>query len=338
MAVLKECHRGCSTLVIPESVRYSPPFGYRPKDSHIPHNVQKLFLQNASEFNRVNGFLKRLEREPLEMVRGKNNVIEAIHLQLHVPKKYSNDMMRHQLASFLIQEIDFFYLLVESHLKSLNINFCTYVHGIYSGQVWGDEIMIGTIGKMFNIRISIVSSYYNDVWNVYHNGHYLPNIVLIAKGLDFGHDEKKITHISATKGDEETWACVGRSDDELTIDEYKGYIDGQRTAIDLFSITQNSKILRKSHSVLKDINKLCSQVKEICTLQDDMIEKLKGININIGNCQRLTLYYVAEEMPVAADTSRMPKSKRRTEIVPNASRGIPKIRIHDSRTTDFRKI
>ena len=50
------------------------------------------------------------------------------------------------------------------------------------------------------------------------------------------------------------------------IDEYKRYIDGQRTAIDLFSITENSKILRKTHSVLKDINKLCSQMKEICTL------------------------------------------------------------------------
>ena len=97
--------------------------------------------------------------------------------------------------------------------------------------------MIGAIGKMFNIRISIVSPYYNDIWNVYHDSCYLPNIVLIAKGLDFGHDKKKITHISATKGDKEKWACAGRSDDELTIDEYKGYIDGQRTAIDLFSIT-----------------------------------------------------------------------------------------------------
>ena len=66
-----------------------------------------------------------------------------------------------------------------------------------------------------------------------------------------------------------------------------------------------------------------------------MIEKLKGIDINIGNFERLTSYYVTEEMPVAADASRMPRSKRRTEIVLSASRGIPKIRIHDSRTTDF---
>ena len=336
IAVLKECHRGRS-LVIPESLKYSPPFGYGPKDSHIPHNVQKLFLSNALEFNRVNGFLTRLEWEPLETVCGKNNVIEDIRLQLHVPKKYSNDMMRHQLASFLIQEVDFFYPLVESHLETLNINFCTYVHGIYSGEIWGDEIMIGAIGKMFNIRISIVSPYYNDVWNVYHDARYIPDIVLIANGLDFGHDKKKITHISATKGDKETWSCLGRSDDKLTIDKYKGHIDGQRTAIDLFSITENSKILRKTHSVLKDINKLCSQVKEICTLRDDTIEKLKGIDIDIGNFQRLTLYYVAEEMPVAADASRMPRSKRRTEIVPSASRGIPKIRIRDSRTTDFGK-
>ena len=150
------------------------------------------------------------------MVRGKNNVIEAICLQLHVPKKYSNDMMRHQLASFLIKKLIFFYPLVESQLKTLNINFCTYVHGIYSGEIWGDDIMIGANGKMFNIRISIVSPYYNDIWNVYHDGHYLSDIVLIANGLDFSNDKKKITHISATKSDKETWACVGRSDDELS--------------------------------------------------------------------------------------------------------------------------
>ena len=64
---------------------------------------------------------------------------------------------------------------------------------------------------------------------------------------------------------------------------------------------------------------------------------MKGIDIDIGNFQGLTSYYVAEEMPVAVDASRMLRSKRRTEIVPSASRGIPKIRIHDLRTTDFGK-
>ena len=62
---------------------------------------------------------------------------------------------------------------------------------------------------MFNIRISVISPFYSDVWNVFHDGGKQPDVVLVANGLDFASGKYQITHFSATKGVSKDWKCVG---------------------------------------------------------------------------------------------------------------------------------
>ena len=91
----------------------------------------------------------------------------------------------------------------------MNISFNTYVIAVYNGQIWGDEYVLAMIGKMFNIRISVISPFYSDVWNVFHDGGKRPDVVLVANGLDFASGKYPITHFSATKGVSKDWKCVG---------------------------------------------------------------------------------------------------------------------------------
>ena len=48
-----------------------------------------------------------------------------------------------------------------------------------------DEFLIGAIGMMYNVRITVVSPYFSDVWNVFHDGHAQPDIVLVCNGAYF---------------------------------------------------------------------------------------------------------------------------------------------------------
>ena len=49
---------------------------------------------------------------------------------------------------------------------------------------------------MYNVRITVVSPYFSDVWNVFHDGHAQPDIVLVCNGAYFGSGQDNITHFS----------------------------------------------------------------------------------------------------------------------------------------------
>ena len=114
---------------------------------------------------------------------------------------------------------------------------------------------------------------------------------------------------------------------------YSGYSEGQKTAIDLFTITINRELLFKTNTMLTDVNRLCRDVNAICVERDQVIEKLDELKITLGDFKRLTSYYVEEENIVRDNV--MPPKERTVEIVPSFARAIPKIRVKDSRTTNF---
>ena len=94
------------------------------------------------------------------------------------------------------------------------------------------------LGKMFNIQISVVSPFYTDIWNVFHDGTRRPNVVLIANSMDFASGKYQISHFSATKGTGTDWKCVGANIKLKDIGLYVGETDGQHTAVDLFNINK----------------------------------------------------------------------------------------------------
>ena len=70
----------------------------------------------------------------------------------------------------MVEIVDFLHPIIKEYLDQINISFNTYVMAVYNGQIWGDEYVLATTGKMFNIHISFISPFYSDVWNVFHDG------------------------------------------------------------------------------------------------------------------------------------------------------------------------
>ena len=67
---------------------------------------------------------------------------------------------------------------------------------------------------MFNMKISIISLYFTDLCNVFHDST-IPDIVLVSNGQEFT-GKNRITHFSMTKGKESSWNCVAK---ELIVGE-----------------------------------------------------------------------------------------------------------------------
>ena len=98
-------------------------------------------------------------------------------MQLHVPKESTVDMLRHEVAEHFAQYPDFFAPKMKEYLKN--------VYTLYHGEIWCDEYILGAVGHMYNIQISVISPLFSDLWNVYHNGQQKPDVVLVTNGRGF---------------------------------------------------------------------------------------------------------------------------------------------------------
>ena len=285
MEELDDEYSGDPNTEIPSAMCYPHQISYGPMDKHLPDGVKRIRGRSSQHLNRVEKYLERFNRVLIPTDTGNNNLVRAIKIQLHTPKNFTDDMMRHQLGYYFIESVDFLFPKMKSYLRSKKLTYSSYVMGVCNGLIWGDEFMIAAIGKMYNVRITVVSPYFSDVWNVFHDGGAKPDIVLVCNGLGFGNERDNITHFIATKGKEQTWKCVGADQPLSEIGLYSGYTEGCKSAIDLFTITKNRDILFNTTSMLHDMNQLCHDVKAICVHCDKLIDDMKRLNIKLGNFQ-----------------------------------------------------
>ena len=117
----------------------------------------------------------------------------------------------------------------------------------------------------------------------------------VCNGAYFGSGRDNITHFSGTRRKGQSWQCVGSGQTVDEIGLYSGFSEGQKTAIDLFTITINRELLFKTNTMLTDVNCLCCHVNAICVERDEVIEKLNELKITLGDFKRLTSYYFEEE-------------------------------------------
>ena len=96
-------------------------------DKYLSDAVKKIRGRMTIHLNRVDKYLDTLDRVAIATDGGYNNLFKAIRMQLHVLKCFPEDMMRHQLSSYLIERVEFFYPQMVDHLKLKQLTFTSYV-------------------------------------------------------------------------------------------------------------------------------------------------------------------------------------------------------------------
>ena len=326
-------HQGPTSAPIPSSMRLPTQVMYGPLEKHLCDDVRHLRLHSTAEWKVVKNLLEKCNRAYIPTESNHNNGITTICTQLHMPAQASSEIFRHQLADYMMQEALFFEPKMRLYLQWKKLSLNAYVMGIYTGNIWIDEFMIGAVGRMFNIRISIISPFFSDLWNIFHDGQEAPDIVLVCNGVDFGTERDAISHFSATRGNQDSWRCVGANQGNKELEYYKKFVEGKKIGLDLKSINLTSRIITQSQQMLRGINQVCFDLSNICLERDNVLAELKNLKISIGDFKRLTVYYTEEEEEQSATSSLMPVPKRTTELFPSQARGIPMVRIRDPRST-----
>ena len=175
---------------------------------------------------------------------------------------------------------------MDKHFTYLNVNLFNYVHNVYSGAIWLDEVMLCIISLMFRVSISLVSPHFLKVRNLLHK-QASPDIVIVVNGANF-HGTEPITQVTATKSkDPEKGICGHHLKMPRTVMKWGGTQNGMIAA--QHEIHENSKeaAITEAQRALK----IAEDLKNICERAFDRAEKLYELIDDIGITTNLMRRY-----------------------------------------------
>ena len=313
--VMSPKYSGPVNMELNEKLRYPAQLKYD-YFQELSKECQQFHLRSEVQAVIVERYLKNIQRIGIETKSDYNNLIRAVMTQLKIPPKLSCEIVRHQLAAFMIQEVSFFHPRMKEYLANLKMSYNAYVMHLYRGQIWADEYMLGALGKMFNIKITIVSPAFDNIWNIFHDSA-LPDIVLITNGGEFG-TKHGVSHFSATKGFEKDWKCVGHHLNVGEVGSRKGFEDGTNYAVDKFNISEKYQILQKAELMATKIDAMCKDLHDLSIKRDQIYKEMQGMKINVEEFKRFERYYV---QPVDDKSKQKKTTKKSTSSNVTKSRG-----------------
>ena len=184
------------------------------------------------QFDKVQRHLGALSRVVVDTKADYNSAIWSVTLQLKTPRNLKNDAVQHQIVAHMIEDYTFYYPKIQRYLRQHNLSYSAYIMYLYSGNIWADKYMLGALGRMFGLKISVISPTYDVIWNIFHDSG-LPHVVIVANGSDFSK-KYGVTHFSATKGQEDSWKCVSTDMNVGELGMWKGYEAGLQCTISKF--------------------------------------------------------------------------------------------------------
>ena len=210
----------------------------------------------------------------------------------------------------MIEDYIFYYPKMQRYLKQHNQSNSAYIMYLYSGNIWADKYMLGALGRMFGLKISVISPMYDVIWNIFHNSG-LPHVVIVTNGGDFGK-KYDVTHFFATKGHEVSWKCVCADMNVGELGMWKGYEAGLQCTMSKFQEKEKVMLLNDTHKVAANVQDLCHALNQLCIRHDRIYSKLQNMGIKVDTFKRFdTFYYKARDKtePVHKKSSKHKQSK-----------------------------
>lgn len=180
----------------PQHLLYRKPRTYGPEQKNLKKETKELFLRDDNELHIIQEWLDMFRREIKQTEPNQHCFWKAVLQQLNIPKKYTPLVFRSHVIYYIVHNVHFFEPFLRPRLKEMQQTFESYIRNIMIGNIWGDEIILGAISRMFNIKITVLSPCYSKPWNVFHKSG-VPHVVLIFNGANW-NSQRPPTHITAT--------------------------------------------------------------------------------------------------------------------------------------------
>ena len=90
-----------------------------------------------------------------------------------------------------------YYKYIEYELLEMGESYDSFCYNVYHLKVWGDDLIAGIIGDMWNIAITLLSPEYKYPMKLFYNKD-IPDVVIVTNGGSWMSQNKRSTHFNVT--------------------------------------------------------------------------------------------------------------------------------------------
>lgn len=216
-----------------------------------------------------------------------NCLYRSILVQVaHDKSRFSVKDLRKQVALYILENFEIFYPMLQHDLQREGESFESYIRNVASGEVWGDNVIMAAIVKMWNISISLLSPVLKlangkpVLHNVYHDKK-KPQVILVMNG---GDSESSVpnTHFSGTMSKDKnknTIVGYGRPKKELHPKNLHDVSEGEKRVHMLIAKKATEKTLADHANIAQY---LCELKKKRATIS----KRLKTVEKETRDCEK----------------------------------------------------
>ena len=192
---------------------------------------------------------------------------------------------------------------MKNYLEEWKIGFTMYLEKMFTGEIRCDEFVLAAIGKMWQIRITVIRPFYAPPWDIFHNRLTL-HVVLIANGTDFGK-QQGVSYFSSSKGKGKTWRCVQPLQRIGEGVKYYERNTGSLTTATLYRKIAKRVSIEKATHVTDALDDICEAVQSLMDKKEKLIQTMDELNLKVDivkNRQKfvLVLYDEYAKLKLAA--------------------------------------
>ena len=146
----------------------------------LREEVQKCYFASNEDYDAVLVKLAKYGREPDPVKIDGHCMFTAPMKQCSLNRNWTVEDMRHQIAYFMSKMPEQFYQYSLAYLHGQS--FQSYILNIWAGLCYGDELCLGCLAHMWNLKITVISPHLPDI-KIFHQEED-PDIILVHNGRD----------------------------------------------------------------------------------------------------------------------------------------------------------
>ena len=217
------------------------------------------------------------------MVRG---ILQQV---IHHPTAYTAEMAMRQVAFHMLKNANRFYKYYEEQLLRAGESYESYVVNIFHSNVWGDDLIAGAFGDMWNIAVSVISPIAKKPFHLWHNKS-VPDVVLVCNGGNY-LTAGGSTHYSGTRSTDVHFKKPGSDTMNPTLKQdltgilmpvqLKRKDFAKQKALDEYVKDEKQATLDMLRTVSKGIRRIDDRIAMLVEQSDEFIKKKKFLEFKM---------------------------------------------------------
>ena len=241
----------------------------------ISEEAQAFFLASDDDLETLKTKAAKYGRDLKAVPIDGDCLLHAIRDQTHINPNWTIQENRQTIGFYLAKLPEQFYMFAEGYCTDHSYE--RYVRNFFNGHSYGDEVIAGVWGHIWNMKITIISPYYEDL-KVFHNDDENPDIIILHNGRTDtdGHYFSTSMHNKRSK----RLPVVG-SNHSFKITVLKDVNHHYKNAQEHYNEVKRHQCINDYNTAVNDLSELYHNVKQAKELEQELSGALKEVQTKI---------------------------------------------------------